>query len=110
MHISKAAILCIMEALFLCGCAGYNRELLERDYTQMTDEELLTYFYELSREIDRCVNDPGRATVGVGTGFGLRRLGVWLGLSRGIGSCNSDRLIQRQARVRLELHRRGLSP
>ena len=76
----------------------------------MTDEELLTYYYDLSSAIDRCAQDPGRATVGVGSGVGLGRLGVWLGLSRGFATCDPQRLIQRQARVRLELRQRGLSP
>jgi hypothetical protein len=106
----KTAVICAIAVLALCGCAGYNRDLLDRDYTAMTDEELLTYYYDLSSAIDRCSRDPGRATVGVGSGFGLGRLGVWLGLSRGIAACDPQRLIQRQARVRLELQQRGLSP
>ena len=106
----KSMFFCMITVPFLFGCAGYNPELLEKDYMQMTDEELLTYYYELSREIDQCVHDPDRVSVGLGTGFGLGRLGVWLGLSRGVSTCDPDRLIQRQARVRLELQRRGLGP
>lgn len=106
----KTAVICAVALPVLSGCAGYNRDLLNRDYTVMTDEELLTYYYDLSSAIDRCAQDPGRATVGVGPGVGLGRLGVWLGLSRGFATCDPQRLIQRQARVRLELRQRGLSP
>ncbi|HPA84839.1 MAG TPA: hypothetical protein PLJ30_08525 [Deltaproteobacteria bacterium] len=106
----KIIVYCIVATLGLSGCAGYNHELLGRDYTQMTDQELLTYSYELSSAIDRCANDPGRVTVGLGTGFGLRNLGVWMGLSRGVAPCDPQELIRRQAEVRLELQRRGLSP
>ncbi len=110
MGILKTVTICVIALPVLNGCAGYNDDLLDRDYTVMTDEELLTYYYDLSSAIDRCARDPGRATVGIGSGFGLGRLGVWLGLSRGIATCDPQRLIQRQARVRLELKQRGLSP
>ncbi|MFY9399579.1 MAG: hypothetical protein WAR22_14575 [Desulfomonilia bacterium] len=110
MDVLKTVVMCAIALPVLSGCAGYNRDLLDRDYTVMTDEELLTYYYDLSSAIDRCARDPGSATVGVGSGFGLGRLGIWLGLSRGIATCDPQRLIQRQARVRLELRERGLSP
>jgi hypothetical protein len=100
----------LVMAAFLGSCAGYDRGLLARDYPRMSDEDLLAYYYELSREIDQCVRSGDRTSVGVGTGFGLGRLGVWLGLSRGISSCDPRELIQQQARVRLELDQRGLSP
>ena len=70
----------IMATLGLSGCAGYNHELLGRNYTQMTDQELLTYSYELSSAIDRCANDPGKAPPGHGTGSGQGTPVAGLGL------------------------------
>ena len=78
----KTAVICAVALPVLSGCAGYNRDLLNRDYTVMTDEELLTYYYDLSSAIERPAQETGRATVGVGWGVGLGRRGVWLGVSR----------------------------
>lgn len=106
----KLMIPAVLIVLFICGCAGRQKELLNQDYTVMNNDELLRYYYELSDEINRCVNESNRASVGVGTGYGISRLGVWLGLSRGISTCNPDQLRQRRIDVRIELQRRGLTP
>lgn len=110
MGIPKYIVACIILALLVCACANQQKVLLEKDYTVMTDEELLRYYYELDDEINRCLNEWSGASVGVGTGFGLSRLGVWLGLSKGIPACNPDRLRQRRIDVRIEMQRRGLNP
>lgn len=110
MTVMKTMLPFILIAFLMCGCAGKSKELLEKNYMQMSNDELLTYYYELSDEITECVNESNRASVGVGTGFGLSRLGVWLGLSRGIPTCNPASLRQRRVDVRLELQHRGLNP
>lgn len=96
--------------LFVCGCASHQKELLAKDYTVMTNDELIRYYYELNDEIIRCVNESSSAAVGVGTGFGLRRLGLWLGLSHGIPTCNPENLRKRRIDVRIEMQHRGLNP
>ena len=97
-------------ALFICGCAGRQKELLAQDYMHMPDKELLTYYYQLSDEIDRCVNESNRASVGLGTGFGLGWLGLGLGVSKGIPTCSADELRARRIAVRVELQHRGINP
>ena len=110
MRILKLMLPGIMLVLLMCGCAGRQKELLSQDYTAMTNDELLRYYYELSDEINRCVNESNRTSVGVGTGYVISRLGVWLGLSRGISTCNPEQLRKRRIDVRIELQHRGLNP
>ena len=110
MSFLKNMTVCILLAMLICGCAGNSKELLSQDQTQMTNDELLTYFYKLSDEIDRCKNASNKASVGIGSGFGLGWLGLGLGLSRGVPVCNPDELLQRRIEVRLELQHRGINP
>jgi hypothetical protein len=100
----------VVLALLVCGCAGSQKELLAQDYMHMNDKQLLTYHYQLTDEIDRCVNESNRASVGLGTGFGLRWLGIGLGVSKAIPTCNADALRQRRIAVRVELQHRGINP
>jgi hypothetical protein len=97
-------------ALFISGCAGRQKELLAQDYLHMSDKDLLTYYYQLSEEIDRCLSESNRTSVGLGTGFGLGWLGIGLGVSKGIPTCNADELRQRRIAVRIELQHRGVNP
>jgi hypothetical protein len=97
-------------ALFICGCAGQQKELLVQDYLRMTNDEVLTYYYQLSDEIDRCVSESNRASVGLGTGFGLGGVDIGLGVSESAPTCNADKLRQRRSAVRLELQHRGVNP
>jgi len=103
-------LVCIMLMLLVCGCAGTSKDLLARDYLHMSDDELLTYYYQLSDEIDQCVSSSNRTSVGVGTGFGLGWLGIGLGVSKGVPTCSPDELRRRRIAVRLELQHRGVSP
>ena len=99
----------IVLALIISGCAGQQKELLARDYAHMTNDELLKYYYQLSDEINQCSSN--RTSVGVGTGFGIFRwLGLGVGVSHGISTCNPDKLRQRRIDVRVELNHRGLNP
>lgn len=110
MNVRRYAILCIMALLLVSGCAGHRKELLSKDYTTMTNDELLRYYYELNDEISRCVNESSGASVGVGTGLGLHRFGLGLGLSHGVPTCNPDKLRRRRIDVRIEMQHRGLNP
>ncbi|MBE0597371.1 MAG: hypothetical protein IH614_08885, partial [Desulfuromonadales bacterium] len=50
--------------LFTVGCAGQGArtdELLAQDYRQMSDQELLTYYYRINDQIAR-VEREGRGT------------------------------------------------
>jgi hypothetical protein len=100
----------IVIALFISGCAGRQKELLAQDYMQMTADEILTYYYQLSDEIDRCVSESNRTSVGLGTGFGLGEVGIGLGVSESSPTCNADELRQRRSAVRIELQHRGVNP
>lgn len=110
MSIRKHMIPCVMVALLVGGCAGHQKELLSKDYTAMTNDDLLRYYYDLNDEISRCVNESSGVSVGVGTGYFLHRLGVGLGLSRGVPTCNPDKLRRRRTDVRIEMQHRGLNP
>jgi hypothetical protein len=100
----------IMIALALGGCAGQQKELLEKDYLHLSNNELLSYYDNLSAEIDRCQNERNRAAVGVGSGYGHGGVGVSLGLSHGFSTCNPDKLILRRNEVMAEMKRRGYKP
>ncbi|MCE5275949.1 MAG: hypothetical protein LLG43_12555 [Deltaproteobacteria bacterium] len=110
MRVPKNTLVCIMLIILICGCAGSSKDLLARDYLHMSNDELLTYYHQLSDEIDRCVSSSNRTSVGVGTGFGLGWLGIGLGVSKGVPTCNPDELRRRRVAVRLELQHRGVSP
>jgi hypothetical protein len=97
-------------ALFISGCAGQQKELLAQDYLRMTNDEVLTYYYQLSDEIDRCTSESNRTSVGLGTGFGLGGVGIGLGVSESSPTCNADKLRQRRSEVRIELQHRGVNP
>jgi hypothetical protein len=100
----------IVIALFVTGCAGQQKELLARDYPHMKNDDLLKYYYQLSDEISRC-SESNRTTVGIGTGFGIFSwLGLGVGVSHGVSTCNPDKLRQRRIDVRIELNHRGLNP
>jgi hypothetical protein len=100
----------VVIALFISGCAGQQKELLVQDYLRMTDDEVLTYYYQLSDEIDRCVSESNRTSVGLDTGFGLGEVGIGLGVSKSSPTCNADELRQRRSAVRIELQHRGVNP
>jgi hypothetical protein len=106
----KVILSFIMLAFLVIGCAGQQKELLARDYMHMSNNELLRYYYQLSDEIETCVRES-TPSVGIGTGFGITNwLGLGLGVSKGISTCNPDKLRQRRIDVRVELQHRGINP
>jgi len=96
--------------LMVSGCAGTGTGILDRDFTGMSDEELLKYYYQLEEEIAECERQSDRASVGIGTGFGRRGIGFGFGISRDIADCNADALRERRVDVRLQLKKRGINP
>jgi hypothetical protein len=91
-----------------------NRQLLERDYSQMTDQELLEYYRQLDDRISGRDADGGGGGgfgFGVGMGFGFDGGAVGLGASKGVAGDDPLEALQfKRNQVRLELARRGLEP
>ncbi len=100
--------------VFLLSCSGTQEELLSKDHTKMSDDDLLRYYYQLEDEIAKCENKSSGGSVGLGGGRGWGRGGgfggVGVGVSKGIGGCDSDDLRTRRIDVRLALKKRGLNP
>ncbi len=108
-HTARILTLCSV-LLLLIGCAGNRNDILDQDPTGMSDEALLTYYYQLDEEIAKCARQTDRSAVGIGTGFGGQGIGFGFGISQGIGNCDADELRQRRVDVRLQLQKRGLTP
>lgn len=106
----KGTYFMILVVFFILGCAGSQANILERNYKEMSDEELLRYYYELDEEIAKCEQENRGTRVGVGTGVGGPHVGVGVGVSRDISRCDSEKLRERRVDVRMELKKRGLNP
>jgi hypothetical protein len=97
-----------------CSTSGpTNRQLLETDYRQMTDQELLEYYQQLENRI--AGQDSGGGGfgfgLGLGMGFGFDGGAVGLGASKGVGGDVPVEALQtKRNQVRLELNLRGLEP
>ena len=103
-------ILLILVASFLVfGCANKTKELLAVNYNEMSDSDLLRYFYSLNDEIERLEMQPG-PQVGIGIGGYGRRAGGGIGISTSPGSNSTEELRVRRIEVRLALKERGLEP
>lgn len=86
-------------------------QLLQEDYHQMTDSELLDYYQQLLERIEEPGGGAGGFGFGIGLGVGGGSGGVSLGASTGPQPTPStEALQQRRNQVRLELARRGLEP
>jgi hypothetical protein len=109
MDLSKKFLVLLL-LLALVGCAGgARRQLLQvDDWRSMPDDELMSYYFALDDEIDRCLAQGSRGSVGVGTGVGSRGIGFGVGISQGISGCSTEGLRERRAFVRSELRTRGL--
>lgn len=109
--------LCLLLSVGIVSCAGKTRkqELLAQDHTQMSDEDVLLYYYQLNDEIETSERSTTGSAVSFGVGRGSygggsRRHGG-IGVSSG-GSRNTvaTELRERRNLVRLELGRRNLTP
>jgi hypothetical protein len=109
MQILGKSILLILFLAVLGCAAGAQRQLLQvDDWRTMPDDELLSYYFALNEEIDRCEARRTRGTIGLGTGIGTGRTRFGVGITQGVTGCNTERLRERRAIVRSELRSRGL--
>jgi hypothetical protein len=100
----------LLLALVLAGCAPHARrtaELLEQNYQEMTDEQLLHYYYQLNDQIARVERAQRGTSIGVGYGRAPVSVGVGTGVSRGVVA---EDLRDRRNEVRTELALRDLRP
>jgi hypothetical protein len=109
-HARIAITATLLVALFFAGCAPHARrtaELLEQDHKEMTDEQLLHYYYQLNDQIARVERSQRGTSVGVGYGRSPVAIGVGTGVTRGVVA---EDLRERRTEVRTELTLRGLRP
>jgi F0F1-type ATP synthase membrane subunit c/vacuolar-type H+-ATPase subunit K len=109
MQIFEKSILLILFLAVLGCAAGAQRQLLQvDDWRTMPDDELLSYYFALNEEIDRCEARRPRGAIGLGTGIGTGSTRFGVGITQGVTGCNTERLRERRAIVRSELRSRGL--
>ena len=112
MKIKKKIVLSlfiIMAVALVFGCANRTKELLALDYQEMSDNDLLRYFYRLNDEIERREKQSGpQVGIGIG-GFGSRTVGG-VGISSGSTPYTAEELRTRRIDVRMKLKERGLEP
>ncbi len=106
-------------ALTLLAAAGCqtsrptNQQLLTRDFTGMSDRELLEYYRQLDDRISGRDSGGGGFGFGFGMGMGFGFDGGAVGVGAGKGVTVDDPLEALQIKrnqVRLEMARRGLEP
>lgn len=113
--IAHLMILLLGMLLLTVGCQSTRpttKQLLQEDYVQMTDAELLIYYQQLVEGIEEPHSGGGGFGFGIGVGFGIGGdSAVGLGASKGPErEYSTEALKQRRDQVRLELARRGLEP
>ncbi len=100
----------LLLVLLSVGCASGGRrtqELLERDLTTMSDDELLHYYYELSDQIAAVEGRGTGTSIGIGGGSG----GFGIGVGTAIGGRTiAEDLRERRTRVLVELNEKGIRP
>jgi hypothetical protein len=102
--------------LVLAGCQTSrptNQQLLNRDFTEMSDRELLEYYRQLDDRVSGRDSGGGGFGfgLGVGMGFGLDGGAVGIGASKGVAVDDPLEALQiKRNQVRLEMARRGLEP
>ncbi len=113
--IAHLMILLLSMLMITAGCQSTQpttKQLSQKDYLQMTDVELLTYYQQLLEGIEEPNSGGGGFGFGIGVGIGVGSSGtVGLGASKGPERAyTTEALQQRRNQVRLELARRGLEP
>lgn len=114
----SSLVMFVILAMTLAGCAAKatrTQELIAKDYVEMTNDDLLLYYYQIEDQIEA---EESRSTgssvsVGIGTGFfgSGSHLGGGVGVSTGVGQRETAaELRDRRNAVRLELQKRGLQP
>jgi hypothetical protein len=90
-----------------------NQQLLNRDFSEMSDRELLEYYRQLDDRISGRDSGGGSFGFGFGMGMGFGFDGGAVGVGAGKGVTVDDPLEALQIKrnqVRLEMARRGLEP
>lgn len=113
--ITRWIVLLLSMLLTTVGCQSTQpttKQLLQEDYMQMTDAELLDYYQQLAEGIENPTAGGGGFGFGLGVGIGVgSSSSVGLGASKGPErEYTTEALQQRRNQVRLELARRGLEP
>lgn len=112
--IARLMILLLSMLLITVGCQSAQpttRQLLQEDYVQMTDTDLLAYYQQLVERIEEPTSGGGGFGFGMGVGIGVGSGAVSLGASKGPErEYSTEALQQRRNQIRLELARRGLEP
>jgi len=96
----------LLLCLGLVGCAS-NHYLLRTDPYQLTNDELLSYFYKVDKEINILENNAKQPSVAPRSGTEVRTVNLLL-LTQG-SSRDLNALRQRRTAVRMELMKRGMS-
>jgi uncharacterized membrane protein YfcA len=102
-------LLIFAAVVFVLGCAGGSKALLDEDYKKMGNENLLRYYYSLNDEIERQEKQSG-PQFGIGFGTFGGGVGGGGGVTTGGSGYTADDLRARRIDVRLELKRRNLTP
>ena len=97
----------IVSVCLLFGCANRTKELIAQDYKQMSDEELLRYYYVLNDEIEKSEKPSGPQ---FGLGIGGIGSHVGMGMSTGTTGYTATELRDRRIEVRMDLNKRGIVP
>lgn len=117
--LTSSVLLMLLILAGFVGCAGHtakSKELLAVDYQLLNDEELLLYYYELDNQIR--ATEQRRSSPRVGFGLGLGNYGGRTSTSVGVGLSTAvdgrpqlaTELLDQRNQVRVELHRRNLTP
>ncbi|OEU62486.1 MAG: hypothetical protein BA870_01210 [Desulfuromonadales bacterium C00003094] len=112
---ARLIVLLLSMLLTTVGCQSTQpttKQLLQEDYLQMMDTELLIYYQQLVEGIEEPSSGGGGFGFGLGIGIGVgSSSAVGLGASKGPErEYTTEALQQRRNQVRLELSRRGLEP
>lgn len=101
--------LVLSTVLFVLGCAGNSKELLDEKYQAMNNEDLLRYYYRLNDEIERQEKQSG-PQFGIGVGSFGHHAGGGASVTTGGSGYTADDLRARRIDVKMELKKRNLNP
>ena len=111
-----ASMILLTQLLVCClpATASRSSSLLERDYLNMTNTELVAYEQQLSDELVMA-SRPANSDVSIGVGFGSwsGNSGYGVRADRWLGGVNDDKILAtkiRREEVRAEMKRRHLLP
>ena len=109
MRNTSVLLVLITTILFVLGCAAKSAELMAEDYKNMSNENLLRYYYRLNDEIETQEKQTG-PQFGFGMGGYGHHTASGIGVTTGGSGYVAEDLRARRIDVRLELKRRGITP